>query len=49
MKYEVVWFEGDFCYTEVVGNINQAFMLAKKKLSEKDVDEIEIVKVKELK
>lgn len=21
MKYEVVWFKGDFCYTEVVGNM----------------------------
>lgn len=47
MKYEVVWFKGDFCYAEVVGNINQAFMLAKNKFSEKDVDEIEIVKVEE--
>ncbi len=48
MKYEVVWFVGKFCYTKTVKDIRMALALAENKLSEKEVDEIEIVKGEEL-
>ena len=38
---------GKFCYTKTVKDIRMALALAENKLSEKEVDEIEIVKIKE--
>lgn len=46
MKYEVVWFIDKHCYTKTVKTFRMAMSLAEMKLSEPEVDEIEVVKIK---
>lgn len=44
MKYEVAWYRKDMCYYVVVNNKKEALNLATNKLSEKSVDEVQIIK-----
>lgn len=44
MKFEVAWYRGSKCFYVVVNSENESLNLAKNKLSENGVDEVQIIK-----